>query len=80
LEASGWTSVEVRPVDVACSLPAEALPSYATRMGPYGRARVGLDETQQATADSAVLAAFEPYLAGDRVRFTAACWLATATA
>jgi hypothetical protein len=80
LEASRWTAIEVRPVDISCSLPVAELPTYATRMGPYGRVRDTLDETVRARADSAVLAAFDPYVAGDQVRFTSACWLVTAAA
>ena len=78
LEASGWTSVEVRPVDVACSLPLAQLPVYVTRMGPYGRVRGTLDEAARAAADAAVLAAFDAFVAGDEVRFTSAFWRVTA--
>ena len=78
LEASGWTSIEVRPVDVACSLPITELPIYVTRMGPYGRVRGTLDEAARAAADASVLAAFDPFLAGDEVRFTSAFWRVTA--
>jgi SAM-dependent methyltransferase len=80
LEASGWTSIEIRPVDIACCLPVERLPIYVTRMGQYGRVRHALDATARARADSAVLAAFDSYVAGDQVRFTSACWLVTAVA
>lgn len=80
LEASGWTAIEIRPVDLPCSLPAAQLPSYVTRMGPYGRVRNALDDTVRARADSAVLAALDPYIAGDQVRFTSACWLVTGVA
>jgi SAM-dependent methyltransferase len=78
LQASGWTCVEVRPVDVACVLPVAELPVYVTRMGPYGRVRDTLDETARAAADAAVLAAFDPFVAGDEVRFTSAFWRVTA--
>lgn len=80
LEASGWTSIEVRAVDIACSLPVADLAIYVTRMGPYGRVRNTLDETVRTRADSAVLAAFDSYVAGEHVRFTSACWLVTAVA
>lgn len=80
LKASGWLSIDVRPVDVACSLPTGQLPIYATRMGPYGRVRRTLDESARATADAAVLAAFDPFVAGDQVRFTSALWQVTAVA
>ena len=39
-----------------------------------------LDDKVKAQADAAVLAAFAPYVDGDLVRFTSACWLATARA
>jgi SAM-dependent methyltransferase len=80
LEASGWTSIEVRPVDISCSLPVATLPIYVTRMGQYGLVRDTLDETVRARADSAALAAFDAYVAGDQVRFISACWLVTAVA
>jgi SAM-dependent methyltransferase len=80
LEASGWTAIEIRPVDIACSVSVVELPTYVTRMGPYGRVRSTLDETVRATADSAVLAAFAPFVTGDQARFTSACWLVTAVA
>ena len=80
LRASGWTSIALRPVDIACTMPDAKLPLYATRMGPYGLIRDTLDATVRARADSAILAAFDPYVAGDEVRFISACWLATAVA
>jgi len=81
LQASGWTSIQVRPVDIACSLAVAELPVYVTRMGPYGRVRGTLDETARATADAAVLAAFDPFVAGnDEVRFTSAFWRVAAVA
>jgi hypothetical protein len=49
-------------------------------MGPYGRIRETLEDKVKAQADAAVLAAFDPYVHGDLVRFTSACWLATARA
>ena len=48
LESSGWTSIEIRPVNIACSLPVAQLPVYATRMGPYGRVRGTLDQAARA--------------------------------
>jgi hypothetical protein len=80
MAASGWSSIEARPVDIACSLPLAELPIYVTRMGPYGRARSTLDETARTAADAAVLSAFDPFVAGDQVRFTSAFWRVTAVA
>jgi len=80
LEASGWTSIEIRPVDVACSLPVAQLPVYATRIGPYGRVRGTLDEAARAAADVEVLAAFDRFVDGEHVRFTSAFWRVEAVA
>ena len=80
LQAGGWTSIDIRPVDLRCSFPATELSAYVTRMGPYGRIRSTLDEKVRASADAAVLTAFAPYVDGDLVRFTSACWLVTARA
>lgn len=80
LQAAGWTSIDVRSVDLPCSFPAAQLSAYATRMGPYGRIRETLDKKVSAQADAAVLAAFTPYVHGNVVRFMSACWLATARA
>ncbi len=80
LQASGWTSIEIRPADITCSLPLAKLVDYVTRMGPYGRVRDALDGTVRAKADDAVIAAFDPYVAGTDVRIATACWLVTAVA
>ena len=50
LQAGGWTSIDIRPVDLPCSFPATELPAYVTRMGPYGRIRETLDENMRARA------------------------------
>ncbi|MDX2205060.1 MAG: class I SAM-dependent methyltransferase [Hyphomicrobiaceae bacterium] len=80
LEQSGWTSVEIRPLDLACALPASHVAAYATRMGAYGRLRGTLDGALREEVDRAVIAAFSPFVAGGSARFTAACWLVTARA
>jgi ubiquinone/menaquinone biosynthesis C-methylase UbiE len=80
LHASGWTSIEIRPVDFACSVSAAELPVYVTRMGPYGLIRDTLDENLRARADAAVLAAFESYVEAEQARFICACWSVTASA
>nr|MDT0656802.1 hypothetical protein [Micromonospora sp. DSM 115978] len=33
---SGWTGIDVDPVDVACTLPESELVGYITRLGPVG--------------------------------------------
>ncbi|TFI57991.1 class I SAM-dependent methyltransferase [Sphingomonas parva] len=79
-EQAGWSAVEVRPVDFPCSMAEADLETYFTRLGPVARVLGTLDETLRARVVEAVRAAFEPYVHGDEVRFTAACWLVSATA
>lgn len=80
LERSGWSAVDIRPVDVECTLPEEALIPYLTRLGPVGVALQGVDEPLRARVVETVRAAFDPYVHGADVRFNAACWTVTARA
>lgn len=80
LAQAGWGAIAIRPVDLACSLPARELVPYLSRLGPVGLA---LEQADAATRDrviETVRAAFEPFVQGDEVHFTAACWLAGAQA
>jgi SAM-dependent methyltransferase len=74
VEGSGWTDVTLRPLDVACTFPAADLDRYLTRLGPVGLALHDADEPTRVRVATAVRAAFEPYVQGADVRFTAACW------
>jgi hypothetical protein len=80
LQASGWAGIDVRPIDVACTLPAKALHGYLTRLGPVGLVLQDADERTRTRVIEAVRAAFEPYVHGSEVRFTAACWMIGARA
>lgn len=74
LEAAGWTSIEILPVDVVCAFPAHELDGYLMRLGPVGIALRSADEATRGRVIAAVRAGFAPYLHGNEVRFTAACW------
>lgn len=74
LEQSGWSKIDIRPMDVECTLPKQALEGYITRLGPLGRVLPQLDEKAQSQVVEAVRAAFDPYVHGNEVRFNAACW------
>jgi len=78
LAASGWTEIDVRPIDVACALPEGELIRYLTRFGPVGRALEGVDERVRAQVIEKVRTAFNSFVHGTEVRFTAACWLVSA--
>ncbi len=74
LTESGWGDIGLRPMDVACSFPAKALELYLTRLGPLGTLLRDADEPTRAQITDAVRDAFQAFVHGDEVRFTAACW------
>lgn len=78
LEESGWDDVEVRPLDVPCTLPEKDLVRCFTRLGPLGRILHQVDEPLRTQVVEAVRGAFDPYVHRDEVRFTAACWMVSA--
>jgi hypothetical protein len=80
LEQSGWSGIDIRPLDVDCTLPEKDLVPYLTRLGPVGVAWQGADEPTRARVVETVRAAFEPYVHGAEVRFRAACWAVDARA
>ncbi|WP_030953387.1 class I SAM-dependent methyltransferase [Streptomyces sp. NRRL S-481] len=81
LSESGWTDIGIRPVDVVCTLPEKELVRYITRLGPLGMflPEVGDEQTRARVVDT-VRAAFDPFVEGPDVRFTAACWTVGARA
>ncbi|MGO9134162.1 MAG: class I SAM-dependent methyltransferase [Methylovirgula sp.] len=80
LEESGWTAIDIRPIDVACSLPEKELVRYFTQLGPVGLILQEADDLTRARVIETVRAAFDPYVQEDEVRFTAACWMVGARA
>ncbi|MEV4348545.1 class I SAM-dependent methyltransferase [Actinoplanes sp. NPDC049596] len=80
LAKSGWSDVELAPLDVGLSMPVSELTGYFTRLGPVSRLLPSVPGPRRATIVQTVRAAFDPYVLGSEVRFTAACWLITARA
>ncbi|WP_344826635.1 class I SAM-dependent methyltransferase [Actinocorallia longicatena] len=80
LADGGWSGIEITPVDVPCVLPERELDGYYTRFGHVGLALPGTDERTREKVVEAVRAAFEPFVEGAEVRYTAACWLVEARA
>ena len=78
LDESGWSRIEIQPLDVECTLPENELVRYATRLGPVGLILHDAGERTRAQVIDVVRAAFEPYVHGAEVRFNAACWMVTA--
>jgi hypothetical protein len=79
LGASGWTEVDVQPADAVCTMPQEKLPLYAAKLGPVGHLLSKADEETRRRVLDVVLPAFSSYIDGSEVRFSAACWMVTAT-
>jgi SAM-dependent methyltransferase len=80
LEESGWTDIDIRPIDVACTLPEKELVRYFTRLGPLGLLLPEVDDRARGQVIETVRAAFAPYVRGAEVCYTAACWMVGARA
>ncbi|WP_437312980.1 methyltransferase domain-containing protein [Sorangium sp. So ce385] len=80
LDASGWTDVAIRPIDVPTSVAEKDLLAYVIKLGPVGLALRDADEPTRARTAEVVRAAFEPYIRDGAARFTGACWLVSARA
>ena len=80
LEESGWVGIDIRPIDVVCTFPEKELVRYLTLIGPVGRIVQEADDRTRKQVIETVRPAFEPYVHGAEVRFTAACWMVGARA
>jgi len=80
LQSSGWLDVDIRSIDAVCTFPEQELIKYFTLLGPLGRVLHESDDHTRQKVIETVRAAFEPYVQGDTVRFTAACWKVSARA
>jgi hypothetical protein len=77
---SGWTGIDIAPLDVPCSVPAKELVRHLGLLGPVGRVLHEAGERTRAQVVATVRAAFDPYVHGAEIRFTAACWKVCARA
>jgi SAM-dependent methyltransferase len=75
LDTSGWSGIDFQRLDVLCTLAEEDLARYATRLGPVGMFLQNADEETRTRIAREVRSAYDPYVHGDEVRFTAACWM-----
>jgi len=80
LMQSGWAAIEIEPVDVACRFAEVELETYLAFMGPVGRILQKADAATRAWVMGAVRPAFDPFVQGEEVSFTAACWMVDARA
>jgi SAM-dependent methyltransferase len=75
LGQSGWGEIDIRPLDVDCTLSEGDLLGYLTRLGPVGLALQEAGEGTHAHVIETIRSAFDPYVHGTEVRYTAACWM-----
>lgn len=80
LEDGGWGMIDIEPCDVECNMAEDDLQTYLTRLGPVGLALAQCDELTRARLISEIRPAFDPFVSGSEVRFTAACWAVRARA
>jgi SAM-dependent methyltransferase len=78
LKESGWNAIDIRAIDVNCTLPEKEITRYGTRFGPVGIALQQADAQTRAQVATVVRAAFDPYVHGPEVRFTASSWMISA--
>jgi SAM-dependent methyltransferase len=78
LEESGWTGIDIQPLDVECSLPESALIPYLTQLGPVGMALEDADASTRERVIAAARPAFDAYVHGAQVRVPTACWMIAA--
>lgn len=80
LEGSGWSDVEISPLDLPNEVSEPDLMAYVTRLGPAGAALRDADEDLKAQVAEALAVAFQPFVKDGAARFTSACWLVRARA
>ncbi|WP_338770216.1 class I SAM-dependent methyltransferase [Massilia sp. METH4] len=80
LAQAGWQAVTLEPADVPCSYPAAGAQLYAARMGPLGHLLPTLAPEERERIAAIARAALDPFVQGDRICFTAACWRVRAIA
>ena len=78
LAGSGWSGIDIAPLDVTCTLSEQELTEYLTRLGPVGLALQDADDGTRTRVIDVLRTEFQRYIEGDVVRFTAACWMVSA--
>jgi SAM-dependent methyltransferase len=80
LADSGWSKIDIQPIDVPCAMPESVLVPYLTQLGPVGRVLQQATDDVRARVVAAIRPAFDSYVHGAEVRFDAACWIVVARA
>lgn len=80
LSDSGWREAAIDRLDITCAFPAADLPRYAGRMGAIAPTLRELDADTREAVVEAILEGYAPYVSGETVSYTAACWAIRARA
>lgn len=80
LEESGWAQIDIKPIEIGCGLPEKDLVRYVSRLGPVGQTLQKTDDRTRMQVLETVRAAFDLYVHGAEILFTAACWMIGARA
>lgn len=80
LQQGGWTEIDIRAMDVPCRFPANELARYVSWLGPVGTVLQDADQRLRERVIDAVRPAFDRYVQGDAICFTAGCWMVSARA
>jgi SAM-dependent methyltransferase len=78
LEEGGWSGIAIDPIDPVCTFPENGLVGYLKRLGPLSRVLHEADDATRIRVIETVRPAFDPFVHGEEVRFTAACWMVRA--
>lgn len=80
LKSGGWSDIRIDPIDFTCTFPESELVGYFTRLGPVGLALRQADERLREQIIERVRPAYDVFVDGAEVRYTAACWVIRARA
>ena len=80
LKESGWSEIDIQPVNAVCTMPESELTRYATSVGPVGLALQTVEGAVREKVIETVRTAFEPYVSGGEAHLEGACWMVGATA
>ena len=80
LEASGWSRIEIAPLDDPTPVSFDELLTMSLRVGPLNPILAGQDDAVRQKVRDAVTLALEPYARDGVAEMNSACWLVTAEA
>lgn len=80
LTSAGWSEIAFESFEPECAFPSADLPMFLENLAPIGVDFNELSDPLAAELWQAINAAYEPFIDGRSVRFTAPCWVITGRA